>query len=128
MYMKHTEEPTVSETFEELYAPMLKEVFTAYAQQQLQQGADMLASARSYAEQGKPDFALAFLLLLDIAEDEKREALARAYEQRARLSVEKAQQLDKQFHRPFPLIKLEAQKDRVAARAIRNGQRVSGAE
>jgi hypothetical protein len=115
----------VSETFAELYAPMLNEVFTSLAQQQLQRGADVLATARSYAEQGKPDFALAFLLLLDIGEDEKREALARAYEQRARLSEEKARQFDKQFHRPFPLIKLEAQKDRIAAKAIRAGQRVS---
>src|ERR1700686_1017775 len=81
---------TVSNTFEEQYAPMLKEVFTIHARQQLQQGADGLALARGYAEQGKPDFALAFLLLLDIPDDEKREALAQAYERRARLSDEKA--------------------------------------
>ena len=30
-----------------------------------------------------------------------------------------APQLDAQFHRPFPLIKLEAQKDLMAAQAIR---------
>jgi hypothetical protein len=111
----------VSNTFEEQYAPMLKEVFIAHARQQLQQGADGLALARGYAEQGKPDFALAFLLLLDIPDDEKREALAQAYERRARLSEEKARQLDKQFHRSFPLIKLEAQKDRKLASAIRGG-------
>ncbi|GAC1567061.1 MAG: hypothetical protein NVS3B14_11920 [Ktedonobacteraceae bacterium] len=125
MSMKHNEEPIVDETFEELYAPMLKEVFTSHARLQLQEGADGLALARSYAEHGKPDFALAFLLLLDIAGDEKREVLALAYEQRARLSLEKARQLDKQFHRPFPLIKLEAQKDRAAADAIRSGRPVS---
>ncbi|HVB75464.1 MAG TPA: hypothetical protein VNE38_18100 [Ktedonobacteraceae bacterium] len=113
----------MSNTFEEQYAPTLNEVFTTHARQQLQQGVDGLATARDYAERGKPDFALAFLLLLDIPEDEKREVLARAYERRARLSDEKAKQLDKQFHRPFPLIKLEAQKDRVTANAIRGSQR-----
>lgn len=112
----------MSNTFEEQYAPLLKEVFTTHARQQLQQGADGLALARSYAEQGKPDFALAFLLLLDTPDDEKREVLAHAYERRARLSEEKARQLDKQFHRSFPLIKLEAQKDRKLASAIRGGQ------
>ncbi len=109
----------VSETFEEQYAPLLKEVFTTHAQEQLQQGADGLALARSYAEQGKPDFALAFLLLVNIPDDEKREVLAQAYEQRAHFSEEKARQYDRQFHRSFPLIKLEAQKDRRTARAIR---------
>jgi len=112
----------VSNTFEEQFAPMLKEVFTTHAQQQVQQGADGLALARGYAEQGKPDFALAFLLLLDTPDEEKREVLAHAYERRARLSEEKARQLDKQFHRSFPLIKLEAQKDRKLASAIRGGQ------
>ncbi|MGH2493660.1 MAG: hypothetical protein ACRDIV_03050 [Ktedonobacteraceae bacterium] len=112
----------MSQTFEEQYAPMLKEVFTTHARQQLQQGADGLALARGYAKQGKPDFALACLLLLDIPDDEKREMLAHAYERRARLSDEKAQQLDKQFHRSFPLIKLGAQNDRKLAAAIRSGQ------
>ena len=112
----------MSNTFEEQYAPMLKEVFTIQARRQLQEGADGLALARGYAEQGKPDFALAFLLLLEMPDNEKREMLAHAYERRARLSDEKAQQLDKQFHRSFPLIKLEAQNDRKFARAIRGDQ------
>jgi hypothetical protein len=111
----------VSDTFEEQFAPLLKEVFTAHAHEQLRQGADGLALARGYAEQGKPDFALAFLLLLDIPDAEKRDTLALAYERRARLSEEKARQLDKQFHRSFPLITLEAQKDRKLASAIRGG-------
>ncbi len=112
----------MTDTFEEQFAPQLKEVFTAHAREQVQQGADGLALARSYAEQGKPDFALAFLLLVSIPDSEKREVLARAYEQRARFSEEKARQFDRQFHRSFPLIKLEAQKDRRLARAIRDGQ------
>ena len=102
----------MSETFEELYAQQLKDVFKVQAQQQVEQGADALESSRDYAEQGKPEFTLAFLLLVDLAEDEKRELLAYSYERRAALSEKKAQQLDIQFHRSFPLIKLEAQKDR----------------
>jgi predicted nucleotidyltransferase len=117
----------VSETFEELYAPLLKDVFKTHAQKRLDQGDDALVSARAHAEQGKPEFALAFLLLLDITEDEKREIFARAYERRATLSEEKAEQLNSQFHRPFPLIKLEAQKDRMNARSIRQGKRVRSA-
>jgi len=114
----------VSETFEELYAQQLKDVFKTQAQQQIEQGADALASSRAYAEQGKPEFTLAFLLLIDLPEGEKRELLAHSYERRAVLSEKKAQQLDIQFHRSFPLIKLEAQKDRQVARSIRQGKEV----
>jgi len=120
-------EPAMPETFEELYAPLLKDVFKIRAQKQLDQGDDGLISARAYAEQGKPEFALAFLLLLDITGDEKREILARAYERRAALSEEKAEQLNRQFHRPFPLIKLEAQNDLLNARSIRQGKRIRSA-
>ncbi len=112
------------ETFENLYSPLLKEIFTSKAQQMLSKGADGLASARAYAEQGKPEFALAFLLLIELPEGEKRELFAHAYERRAVLSEEKAEQYTLQFHRPFPLIKLEAQKDRMTARSIREGKRV----
>ena len=114
----------MSETFEELYAQQLKDVFKTQAQQQIEQGADALASSRAYAEQGKPEFTLAFLLLIDLPEGEKRELLAHSYERRAVLSEKKAQQLDIQFHRSFPLIKLEAQKDRQVARSIRQGKEV----
>jgi hypothetical protein len=112
----------VAETFEELYAQQLKEVFKTQAQQQIEQGADALASSRTYAELGKPEFTLAFLLLVDLPEEEKRELLAHSYERRAVLSEKKAQQLDNQFHRSFPLIKLGAQKDRQVARSIREGK------
>ena len=114
----------VSETFAELYSSLLKEVFTTQARQQLEQGADGLALARSYAEQGKPEFTLAFLLLISGTEEEKRELLAHAYERRADLSEEKAEEWDRQFHRPFPLIKLEAHKDRLAAQQVRQGKRI----
>jgi len=112
------------DTFSELYAPMLKDVFTAQARKELAQGADGLICARAYAERGKPEFVLAYLLLIDETEELKRELLAYAYEQRATLSENKAEEFDKQFHRPFPLIKLEAQKDRMAARQVRQGKRI----
>jgi hypothetical protein len=114
----------MSDSFAELYAPILKDVFTVQARKELEQGADGLGFARAYAERGKPEFVLAYLLLIDEAEELKRELLAYAYEQRATLSENKAEEFDKQFHRPFPLIKLEAQKDRIAARQVRQGKRI----
>jgi len=120
--LEKTKEPAVPETFEKLYAPLLKEIFTTKAQQMLSAGADGLITARAYAEQGKPEFVLAILLLIDLPEGEKRELFAFAYERRATLSEEKAKQYNLQFHRPFPLIKLEAQKDRVTAHSIREGK------
>lgn len=110
--------------FESLYAAMLKEVFTEQARQQIAHGASALISAQQYAEQGKPDFTLAFLLLTELSDNEKRETLAHAYERRATLSTEKAAAYTAQFHRPFPLIKLEARKDLLAAQAIREGRPV----
>src|SRR6516164_5563095 len=118
------QERTMPETFEELYASQLKDVFKTHAQKQLEQGVDGFVSSRAYAEQGKPEFTLAFLLLIDLPEQEKRELLAHAFERRATLSEEKAQQLNIQFHRTFPLIRLEAQKDRKAASSIRQGMEV----
>ena len=112
------------DTFAELYAPLLKDVFIAQARKELDQGADGLAFARAYTERGKPEFVLAYLLLIEESEEMKRDLLARAYEQRATLSESKAEEFDKRFHRPFPLIKLEAQKDRIAARQVRQGKRI----
>ena len=112
-------------TFAELYASLLKsDVFTTQAQENLTQGADALTCALAYAEQGKPDFTLAYLLLAELSDNEKREIFAVSYEQRAKISEEKAEQFDQQFHRPFPLIKLEAQKDRLAARQVRQGKHI----
>ena len=112
-------------TFAELYASLLKnDVFTVKAQENLSQGADGLTCALAYAEQGKPEFTLAYLLLIDLSDNEKREILAVSYDQRAKLSEAKAEQFDLQFHRPFPLIKLEAQKDRLSAQQVRQGRRV----
>lgn len=114
----------MGKTFEAIYRPLLKAVFTEQAQAQIARGAAADPAAHMYAELGKPDFTLAFLLLSEQSDEEKREILARAYERRAALSTEKAAQYSAQFHRPFPLIKLEARKDLLAAQAIRQGQPV----
>jgi len=119
-----SKELPMAETFAELYAPLLKEVFTVQARQQLDAGADGMTLASEYAEHGKPDFVLGYLLLIDVQEEVQQELLAYAYERRATLSEQKAEALAAQFHRPFPLIKLEAQKDRLAARQVRQGRRV----
>ena len=112
-------------TFAELYSPLLKnDVFTFQARENLAHGADGLTCALAYAEHGKPEFTLAYLLLIELSDNEKCEILAVSYEQRARISEEKADHFDQQFHRPFPLIKLEAQKDRMAAQQVRQGRRV----
>ena len=112
----------MTDTFEQLYMPALKAVFTEQAQQQLAQGAEAFASAQAYAELGKPDFTLAFLLLSEQTEEVKRETLARAYEQRAALAEAKANEYTQQFHRPFPLMKVEARRDLQAAQAVRQNR------
>jgi hypothetical protein len=114
----------MSNSFSDLYSKMLKDVFLDLARQQLEQGADALICADAYAEQGKPDFTLAYLLLIDASDDVKRDIFARSYEQRATLSEQKANDFSLQFHRAFPMIKVEAQKDRQAAQQIRQGKRV----
>ena len=61
-------------TFAELYTPLLKsDVFMTKARQNIEQGADGLTCALAYAEQGKPEFTLAYLLLIELSENEKRE-------------------------------------------------------
>ncbi|GCE14110.1 hypothetical protein [Tengunoibacter tsumagoiensis] len=112
----------MADRFHTLYASMLKDVFLEKAQGQVSQGQDSIACAKGYAQQGKPDFTLAYLLLSEIDVEEKQNLLAEAYEQRALFSEEKAEALSQQFQRAFPLIKLEAQKDRSAAQRVRQGQ------
>ena len=90
------------DTFSELYRGLLKDVFLDLAHQQMEQGADGLTSADAYAEQGKPEFTLAYLLLTDATDEVKRDILARSYERRAIISEEKAEDFTHQFHRPFP--------------------------
>lgn len=109
-------------SFIELYSELSRSVFQEQARQQVEQGSDALTCADAYAEQGKPDFVLAFLLPLDIEDDVKRDIFARAYERRAEISEAKANDFDQRFHRPFPMIRLGAQKDRLTAQRVRQGQ------
>jgi hypothetical protein len=107
------------DTFNALYNSLTKDIFLERARQQLERGTGGLACANAYADQGKIDFVLAHLLLCEASDDVKRDILARAYEQRATLSDEKAEDFARQYHRSFPLIKLEAQKDRLSAQQVR---------
>jgi hypothetical protein len=112
----------MGETFADLYASALKEVFRQRALERLQEGADGLEYARSYAERGKPEFVLAYLLLVEADDALKRELLAYAYERRAVLADEKGEDLARRFRRSFPLVRLSALQDRQAAQRIRAGQ------
>lgn len=109
----------MTNTFNNLYSSLSKDIFLEHVRQELEQGADGLARANVYANEGKVDFALAHLLLSVASDDVKRDILARAYEHRATLSDEKAEDFTRQYHRSFPLIKLEAQKDRLSAQQVR---------
>ena len=109
-------------TFAELYTPLLKEVFVHMAQEQVERGADALARAHEYAEKGKPDFVLAYLLRVEATDEVKRDIYAHSYERRAALSDEQAEAFSRRFRRSFPLIRAQAKKDRLAATHVRQGQ------
>lgn len=111
-------------SFNDMYNNLPNAVFLDKARLQLEQGVDGLACADAYADQGKPDFALAHLLLVDAPDELKRDILARSYERRAEITDEKSDAFAQQFHRPFPLVRLEAQKDRMSAQQVRQGKRV----
>ena len=114
----------MADTFNDLYSNLIKDVFFERARQELEQGEDGLVRANAYADEGKLDFVLAHLLLYATPDDVKREILARAYERRATLSDDKAEDFARRYHRAFPLIKLEAQKDRLSAQQVRQQQPV----
>lgn len=110
--------------FDEQYGSLVKDAFRGYVEHARAEGADLLDRARADAARGKPDLVLACLIALDLSDDEKREMLARAFERRAELAEATAQQLDDEHHRPFPLIGLEARKDRSMARQVRQGKMI----
>ncbi len=103
------------------YGAQCKEVFREAVARDALAGRDLAARAREYAERGKPDFVLAYLLATDLPDDEKRAMLAGAYERRAQITERRADEFDRRFHRPFPLLRLEASKDRTLAQRIRAG-------
>jgi hypothetical protein len=110
--------------FNTQYQPRKDDVFREIVRESLQRGLDPIEQARAYAERGKPDFALAYLLVCPLPDAEKRETLARSYERRADHTEEQARAFDRQFHRPFPLLFKEAGKDRAIAKQIRSGRRI----
>jgi hypothetical protein len=116
-------EPAIS--FETLYRPLLRPVIGEIVEKALSEGADPAAQAQTYTERGKPDFVLAWLLLANLTDEEKRAMYAQAHERRAAYIEQKARQFDREFHRPFPLLFQEATKDRALARRIRTGQAIS---
>jgi hypothetical protein len=110
--------------FDTQYRPLLREVFVDIVRQDLLGGSDAAEQARAYAERGKPDYVLAYLLVGELADAEKREVFAQAHERRAALTEQRARQFSREFNRPFPLLFTEAAKDRALARQIRAGRAV----
>ena len=103
------------------YGAHCKPVFREIVARDLAEGGAAAERARTYADRGKPDFVLAYLLASDLADAEKRELYAQAFARRAELTEQKADELDQQFHRPFPLLRLEASKDHTTSQRIRSG-------
>jgi hypothetical protein len=116
-------EPITS--FETLYRPLLRPAIGEIVEKELNEGTDPAERAREYTERGKPDFALAWLLVAGLPDEEKRTLYARAHERRAAYIEQKARQFDRQFARPFPLLFQEAAKDRALARRIRARQSIA---
>ncbi len=116
--------PEAIPPFTEQYGGLVKEAFQAYVERAREAGEDLLARAQADAERGKPDFVLALLCAIDLDDTAKRELLAAAFERRAALAEATAVALDNEHHRPFPLIGLEARKDRTMARQVRQGKMI----
>lgn len=110
--------------FTEQYGGLVKEAFRDYVERVRATQTDLLAQARMDAQRGKPDFVLALLCEIDLDDAEKRELLAQAFERRAEMAEATAVALDDEHHRPFPLIGLEARKDRTMARQVRQGKTI----
>jgi hypothetical protein len=108
--------------FAALYAGQEREVIRDLAREELAKGADAAARARDYAERGKPDFTLAYLLASGLPDDERRAIYAEAFERRAARTETKARELDKTFHRPFPMLYSDAAQDRALANRVRDGR------
>jgi hypothetical protein len=111
-------------SFATQYQPLLKDVFVRLVHDDLAKGNDAGAQARRYCHSGKPDFVLAYLMTSDLPDVEKRSVLAESYERRAAITLERAREFDRRFHREFPLLVTSAADDRSAARKIRAGMSV----
>ncbi len=111
-------------SFNEQYGGLVREAFRAYAAKPLATGEDLVERARADAERGKPDLVLALLCEAEMADDGKREMLARAFDRRAEMMEAAAVAMEAEHSRPFPLIAIEARKDRTMARQVRAGRAI----
>lgn len=107
--------------FDALYRSEARQAILDIAAGELAKGASADDKAAYYAEKGKPDFVLAYLLDSPIPDEAKRELYATAHERRAVYIEQRAREFDHRFHRAFPLLETEAANDRVTARRIRAG-------
>lgn len=113
--------PDTLAAFDALYRSQARQAILDIVAEELAAGADAEAQAQRYAEKGKPDFVLAYLLDSALPDERKRELYAFAHEQRAVYIQQRAREFDRRFHRAFPLLETEAANDRVTARRIRAG-------
>jgi hypothetical protein len=112
---------THAPAFDAQYAAHIKDVFREAVNRDLAAGGDPRLRVHEYVERGKPEFALAYLLAADLPDEEKRALYAESFDRRATLTEQKADEFDRRFHRPFPLLRLEASKDRATAKRVRSG-------
>jgi len=122
--MPDTPRPTPAASFDEQHRALVKDTFRELVQKAIDGGADPADLAQVYSEKGKPEFVLAYLLVSELPDQEKRDILASAYETRAAQSEQWARDSEARYSRPFPLVHLEAQKDRANARNLRAGKAV----
>ncbi len=122
--MHETLQPTPAASFDDQHRARLKDTFRELVQKSIEGGADPADLAQIYSEKGKPEFVLAYLLVSNLPDQEKRDILAAAYETRAAHSEQWARESEARYNRPFPLVHLEAQKDRANARSLRAGKAV----
>ncbi len=119
-----TQPPAQVPPFNEQYASLVKEPFRDQVTRDREAGLDLVARTQEFVQRGKPEFVIAYLMVINLGEREKRELLAFAFERRADLSEERATALDAEHSRPFPLIAVEARKDRTMARNVRQGKMI----
>ncbi len=119
------ESPETLPAFDTLYRSQVRQAILDIVLEELAAGASVEERAEHFAEKGKPDFVLAYLLDSALPDERKRELFAVAHEQRALYIQRRAREFDQRFHRAFPLLETEAANDRVAARRIRAGMPLS---
>lgn len=108
--------------FAALYGGGERAVIHDLARAALEQGGVAAERAREYAAKGKPDFTLAYLLASDLDDTERSAIYAESFERRAVATEAKAHELDKQFHRAFPMLLSDAAQDRALAQRVRDGR------